>query len=507
MFNQIIGTDGRDALWGSTGADWITTGDGNDFNIDMGEDTLTDVLSVGNSTGTKAVRNFDVTRDKIDLGDMHMMQDVVIKEFGGSTFITSGGLKIKLIGVSNEDFYAHQAEIFDAPALEEEPEPGVIVIRPMLGQSPSVGATSFNPISTSGTQDNAFLVGYEDAIATGRGWRNEPIDNATYTGFAPVTQTFVESPIAGFLNHLALHTDDTVVGFNTGQGGSSIEELSREVYLENFRIQLTNIRDEAAVLGREVDMAIQGTMFQGQDFQTGDDYEAYRLLHEEIAQDVFGDEATFDLWVSQTRNSGPRSEQPMTAFEQAMEYDQLHLGLQESVLNIDYGTPHFTAEGSYLAGVMAAQAMLTPGNISIGGVDIISDTQFDVHFDGIQGEIAMSGATGYGDLPMGGAHLYRASNGFDSPVDLIDFEFIDADTIRYTTDEAANFDELVFTMGRHRHNWNEDLPHDGREYGGTNLYDTGQTFEVPDAADGTQFGNQFLWLPTMRVDLGTAEFA
>ncbi|MEM8979828.1 MAG: hypothetical protein AAGD04_10110 [Pseudomonadota bacterium] len=385
-----------------------------------------------------------------------------------------------------------------APEVPEGPAQNVLKIVIWGGQSLAVGAGGREWVNTSSQFANSLMLDYDDPKNGSRGWEGREVALNSFRGFTERVETDQETPATGGMNLLAQNNPDiTFLSLHYGKGGTAISEV-RQDHFPDLVAQLELIKAEADRLGYTIDPRIEVAWIQGQSDASNSAYEADLRAHQdelEVAvKDTFGLDFDARLFTSITKGYGAK-DATRGQFDAIMNDEDIEFGASEVVFNVthadqdDITDPHLDGDGYYLMGTQIGAKIDSAMNgnvvapIAIADVREVADATYHVDFSGVQGNLAedptlFAQELGFLAAPDHfGMDVYKTTQ-FSESGEIVSSRIVDNDTIEfvYSKDLEGSF---VLWIGRSdQDDWIDTsiLANGGKGYGGTTLYDTGQSY-------------------------------
>ncbi|CUH80843.1 Poly(beta-D-mannuronate) C5 epimerase 5 [Tritonibacter multivorans] len=535
--NLIEGTDGRDKIFGSDGDDYIIAGSGQDFWVEGGAGA--DIFEVNYGDDVVRITDFELGQDKISLADETVLDAATITQNGARLDIrledntllrvdntTEADLSDMFVfradedtdtgddtgsetgGDADEDTGAGTGgdtggaeEPADPPADPPAEDPPAAAENPLKivifgGQSLAFGATGRDWVNTGPQYENSLMLDFDNPQNGARGWDTAAVDDEAFNGFTPRFEVAQETPATGAMNVLAeANPDTTFVSLHYGQSGKSLDYI-RENTLDGLTGQLELLKAHADSMGYTIDPQIELVWIQGQSGSEGDYSDGLSAHLDEVqdfATSIFGSDFDVNMYSTIVRGFGGKTTTG-EQFQAIQDDPDIFLGSTEWMFNAQYpaggqaSNAHLSGEGYYMMGTQIGthiQANMdgTPvAPITIEAVRAMGGNTFQIDFANVVGAL-QSNPDVYADDDFAGVPdnfgigIYRSNQG-SAPGEIVSAHIVDEDTIEFTYSEALSGTFNLWIGRNDSEGWMADGG--GKGWGGTTLYDDGQSFTATD---------------------------
>ena len=519
--NVIVGTDERDAIRGTAENDYIIAGAGTDFYILGGAGH--DIFEVNYGDEVVRIADFTLGEDIIALEDVSVLETATFKQNGDRFDVAlKDGTLIRVNGVTEDDIsdmFVFKSDDGGSPdPLESPTEVPLLKVVVFGGQSLAFGATGRDWVNTEAQYENSLMLNFDNAKNGARGWDAEDVNDATFNGFTPRFEVAQETPATGAMNLLAsTYPDVNFVSLHYGQSGKSLDFI-RENTLDALFQQLTLLKVEADAQGYAINQTIELAWIQGQSGSTGDYSDTLSQHQNEVeasVKDIFGDEFEVELYTTITRGFGGKST-TAEQFDAILDDPNIHLGSTEVVFNSQYPAggnatnAHLSGEGYYMMGSQIASHILVNmageplAPMAVEAVTEVGLNTYHIDFSGVVGSLAVNPSVYSDDDFVGvpdhfGINIYRSNSGW-LPGEIVSSQIIDSNTIEITYSQELSGQAMLWVGRSESDNWMADGG--GAGYGGTTLYDTGQSYTAVDPMTGLslQQAEMYEFIPQQSFD-------
>lgn len=406
------------------------------------------------------------------------------------------------------------ADPVDPPADEDPADPPAAAENPLKivifgGQSLAFGATGRDWVNTGPQYENSLMLDFDNPQNGARGWETGTVDNDAFNGFTQRYEVAQETPATGAMNVLAeANPDTTFVSLHYGQSGKSLDYI-RENTLDGLTGQLELIKAHADSMGYTIDPQIELVWIQGQSGSEGDYSDGLSAHLDEVqdfAASIFGSEFDVNMYSTIVRGFGGKTTTG-EQFQAIQDDPDIFLGSTEWMFNAQYpakgqaSNAHLTGEGYYMMGTQIGthiQANME-GNpvapITIEAVRSMGGNTFQVDFANVVGQLQSNPDVYADDDFIGtpdnfGLGIYRSNQG-SAPGEIVSAHIVDADTIEFTYSEELAGTYNLWVGRNDSDGWMADGG--GRGWGGTTLYDNGQSFTATDPVNGLNLQTDTLY--------------